>query len=472
MRRGLLTALAILFAISFTPSLDATENPSEDLVALAKRAKPLSTSDASASDHFSLLLDLTAAGIYSPTLLVGQRDGNDVSLLVCSTAGLPYLYLYDGRLIMLDARSPGRILVAEDISYELLYRSQNAAQIDFALNFWATSFKPTSQIDWYPSEIIQGTLAGQTGIVADTTTKTFVIRIPHRRLLVQESAKPYPIGILIVEAPNVSFTATSVIGKSVDDERFSPVGPVQLTGLGLPIVHGTGDDVNNLPKMAPDRFWTDPREVKAAESLAKLVPARAWIAEACERVGLQRMAVLQTIACDVAANAETRQKVFKIFENREALLRADVAAFKVDNASGGAAEEAILKDFDAADELGGALPSKGYYCFTHRLLENALATNLSDTIEQRLLKYLDESATLNLSDEQTEQVAALCLGTASRTEQLATEFKTGDLSADDFKVAWSATGVRMADGLDAILTPKQARQMRNDLLRPTTMPAN
>jgi hypothetical protein len=472
LRRKFLTFLAMLLLLSCTARVDAAEDPASELGTLAKSATQLSTATGSASDHFSLIMEIGAPGTYSPSMIIAQRDGNDVGLLVCSDKGLPYAYVRDGLLIMLDAKNPGKILVVKGIDYSLVFRSQRPPVVDFTLSLLTQNDKSGSEIGWFPSEIITGTLESRIDILADRPARTFLVHTLHRKLLVLGSAGPYPIGTLLLTTPNMSNLSMAVLGKPADDTRLSPVTLESLRALNVPIVEGTAENTVNLPKLIPDKFWSDPREVKAAESLAKILPGGAWVAEYAELGGLQRLEILQGMANDLVDNLETKRKIFEIFQKRKASVRADAAAYRSGQTSSKAVAEALVNDFDAAPELREVMTSRDYFAYAERSFENDATSILPEEAKRMILKYMIEAAKLHLSDDQEGAIAALCLDISNRTEQLRPRANAGELNAEGIKNEWMKLGMEMVQGLERILTDQQLLQMQRDLFPGTVPPAN
>lgn len=245
---------------------------------LAGRPLRLSTEDERPPDRFHFVLRLTmvtrgAKPQYTDYVVV--KDGGRVGILVRSLDGLPYCYMTEGYMVMLDKKKPGHLLVLTRGAPDFAFReAKEKGAVDFRVSHAGTAEKARVELDLgYVLAVAAQRLEsasfdrGNATLFARTKTTALLITLPA----VDE---PGGFGLRSFVTRNnsgqtLAFLDLTAGGRPPLD--LANATPAAVKDLGLPSREMAEGEPAALALIVPPGFGTDARERAAAEKLAGLL---------------------------------------------------------------------------------------------------------------------------------------------------------------------------------------------------------
>lgn len=292
MRVAWTMALSVMVAVGAANAIDqappdvtapaAATRPNDGVNVLRRllRENPLriSTDDPEPPTNFQFVLRLSvtrkqAETVYTDYVVI--KDGDRVGVLIRSIDGLPYCYLTEGLLVMIDRGQPGRLVVYDQGSPEFVFKAieQEAGRLEFGLSHAKQALKSRIVLDL--GSVLREAVSRMQSVTFERDTGTLLGHTERAVVMIVLPAIDSPGGFGIR-----TFVTRSGIGQTLSFMDLAtgvppPFRPGQVDAkavkaLGLPSRDLAEVERAGVSLLIPDGFGNDPRERQAAEKLASL----------------------------------------------------------------------------------------------------------------------------------------------------------------------------------------------------------
>lgn len=204
-----------------------------------------------------------------------STDESKVGMLLCSTAGLPYCYVSEGRLLAVDRQRRGGL-----VSYRggapafVLKIDPDTGHLDLKVEFRLDQPKPYVHVD-LPGLLERALDQMQAGTV-DRSNHFVLVRTPNSAISIglrmPDGENKFPIRSFVMRS-NSQGTGVGVMNLA---ERQPPgfdllsVDDQEVLRLAVPMRVLTREEAAQVRLSVPGDFGRDPREENAAKSLLQL----------------------------------------------------------------------------------------------------------------------------------------------------------------------------------------------------------
>lgn len=266
------------------PSTQSTTQPAPDalkaLADLAAKPKLLLTHDATSAHEkfsFALAINPPAGGQCQSTTVLVVRDGARIGVVV-GAKGLPCYYMTGGLMIGVDPKNPGKLMMHEGGSIQLLFGGKDAgshSHLSYSVRPGENSIilDPATMLTSISPKVVRADYRPELqrlGIKTDTGDNLKI------RLARPDKPDAYPIESLMLQSPGpngLTFAFGNVTPNVALKQSIASRTADDVRKLGIPIRTLTDEDLaKEFVALARADFAENEAEQEAAEKLRGLFP--------------------------------------------------------------------------------------------------------------------------------------------------------------------------------------------------------
>ena len=205
------------------------------------------------------------------------RDGDEVAVLVLSSAGAPYAYATNGLLVGFDPTEPGRLLVYGDGGAPSVWLGVDAASKKFRSELSYRSKVQSAAVDVDVQPVLAAAIANLELATFDPRRR--VVKLSTRNSIVgvflppdgEDAAADAPLRGLIPRSKGGPGVALSNVRTR---ERSSILGRarVEFERLGIPVRVADDKAPPKFPLFVPPAFGRNDKEKQGIERMIKVFP--------------------------------------------------------------------------------------------------------------------------------------------------------------------------------------------------------
>lgn len=214
-----------------------------------------------------------AAPNYTDYLVV--KDGDRTGVLIRDLDGLPYCYITEGLMVMVDREVPGRLLVTSVGAPSVVYRmADEPGKLDLWISHIRKATKGTIDLNIGPILLALAEKVRQ--VTYERSSGTLVARTDQSAVMLTMRAveRPGDFGLRGFVTRTSGAQTIALLDPEVDNAPaldLTRINKQSIAALELPIREIADDEKNAVALTIPAHFGADPKERAAATKLASLL---------------------------------------------------------------------------------------------------------------------------------------------------------------------------------------------------------